>query len=231
MWIETGNGISRIKITNGTYAIVNYSVSDGLICNDTNVHAILKLQNGNILIGTPQGYQTIIPQDILTTSYDANIYLTGIELKSGMTHPDILNGSSLECAQHLSFTEKENSFTLSFSALDLVETDKIKYAYKIHSNWIYAENNKVNLSMLTAGNYTLSVKACNSQGIWSPNVKELKIKILLLGGALGGLIPYIAVSFCASFCPLSAICAYAKSRNKSCRPSRWKMKGSRKSTI
>ena len=92
-----------------------------------------------------------------------------------MTHPDILNGSSLECAQHLSFTEKENSFTLSFSALDLVETDKIKYAYKIHSNWIYAENNKVNLSMLTAGNYTLSVKACNSQGIWSPNVKELKI--------------------------------------------------------
>lgn len=178
MWIGTGNGISRIKITNGTYAIVNYSVSDGLICNDTNVHAILKLQNGNILIGTPQGYQTIIPQDILTTSYDANIYLTGIELKSGMTHPDILNGSSLECAQHLSFTEKENSFTLSFSALDLVETDKIKYAYKIHSNWIYAENNKVNLSMLTAGNYTLSVKACNSQGIWSPNVKELKIKIL-----------------------------------------------------
>ena len=76
---------------------MNYSVSDGLICNDTNVHAILKLQNGNILIGTPQGYQTIIPQDILTTSYDANIYLTGIELKSGMTHPDILNGSSLEC--------------------------------------------------------------------------------------------------------------------------------------
>lgn len=174
MWIGTGNGISRIKITNDTYTIVNYSVSDGLICNDTNVHAILKLQNGNILIGTPQGYQTIIPQDILTTSYDANIYLTGIEFKSGMPHPDILNGSSLECAQHLSFTEKENSFTLSFSALDLVETDKIKYAYKIHSNWIYAENNKVNLSMLTAGNYTLSAKACNSQGIWSPNIKELK---------------------------------------------------------
>lgn len=124
MWIGTGNGISRIKITNGTYAIVNYSVSDGLICNDTNVHAILKLQNGNILIGTPQGYQTIIPQDILTTSYDANIYLTGIELKSGMTHPDILNGSSLECAQHLSFTEKE----LDFRKLDAkAETLKCKH--------------------------------------------------------------------------------------------------------
>ena len=32
--------------------------------------------------------------------------------------------------------------------------------------------------MLPAGNYTLSVKACNSQGVWSPHIKELKIKIL-----------------------------------------------------
>lgn len=181
MWIGTGNGISRIQLKNGGYSIVNYSVNDGLICNDTNVHAILKLENGNILIGTPKGYQTIIPQEILSTNYDARIYLTGIELKSGTVHPDILGGSSLECAQRLSLTEKENSFTLSFSALDLIETDKIKYAYKIaqsHANWIYAENNKINLSMLPAGNYTLSVKACNSQGVWSPHIKELKIKIL-----------------------------------------------------
>ena len=181
MWIGTGNGISRIQITNGTYSIVNYSVNDGLICNDTNIHAILKLGNGNILIGTPKGYQTIIPQDILSTNYDAHIYLTGIELKSQTDYFNILGGSSLECAQSLSLTEKENSSTLFFSALDLIETDKIKYAYKIsqsHADWIYTENNKIDLSMLPAGNYTLSVKACNSQGIWSPNIKELKIKIL-----------------------------------------------------
>lgn len=125
MWIGTGNGISRIQITNGTYSIVNYSVNDGLICNDTNIHAILKLGNGNILIGTPKGYQTIIPQDILSTNYDAHIYLTGIELKSQTDYFNILGGSSLECAQSLSLTEKENSFTLFFSALDLIETDKI----------------------------------------------------------------------------------------------------------
>lgn len=137
--------------------------------------------DGNILIGTPKGYQTIIPQEILPTNYDAHICLTGIELKSGMGHNDLLRGSSLECARSLTFTEKQNSFTLSFSALDLVEADKIKYAYKIaqsHSNWIYADHNKVNLSMLPAGSYNLRVKVCNSQGVWSPNIKELKIEIL-----------------------------------------------------
>lgn len=203
MWIGTGNGISRIQITNGTYSIVNYSVNDGLICNDTNIHAILKLGNGNILIGTPKGYQTIISQDILSTNYDAHIYLTGIELKSQMDYFNILGGSSLECAQSLSLTEKENSFTLFFSALDLIETDKIKYAYKIsqsHADWIYTENNKIDLSMLPAGNYTLSVKACNSQGIWSPNIKELKIKILPPWCALGGLMAFMRASLYVSFC-------------------------------
>lgn len=181
MWIGTGNGISRVQIVNGKYYIVNYTIKDGLICNDTNIHAILKLDNGNILIGTPKGYQTIIPQEILATDYHANIYLTGVELKSGIYHPNLSNESSLECTQTLSFTEKENSFILSFSALDFAETDKIKYAYKINQrnfDWVYADNNKVNLSMLPAGDYTLSVKACNSQGIWSPNIKELKINIL-----------------------------------------------------
>ena len=122
----------EVQIVNGKYYIVNYTIKDGLICNDTNIHAILKLDNGNILIGTPKEYQTIIPQEILATDYHANIYLTGIELKSGIYHPNLSNESSLECTQTLSFTEKENSFILSFSALDFAETDKIKYAYKIN---------------------------------------------------------------------------------------------------
>lgn len=181
MWVGTGNGVSRIQIINGKYYIVNYTIKDGLICNDTNIHAILKLDNGNILIGTPNGYQTIIPQEILATDYHADIHLTGVELKSEISHAQLWGENSLECTQSLSFTEKESSFTLSFSALDFIEADKIKYAYKINQgnfDWVYADNNKVNLSMLPAGNYVLSVKACNSQGIWSPNIKELKINIL-----------------------------------------------------
>ncbi|MCD8292616.1 MAG: response regulator [Prevotellaceae bacterium] len=182
MWIGTGNGLSRIQLDGSRVSsIVNYSVSDGLLCNDANIHAVLKLDNGNILMGTPKGCQTIVPQEMPSGGYGASIYLTGIDLKSGTWHPDILGGKSLECAQVLSIPERENSFTLSFSALDLVEKDKIKYAYQVNqspADWISADNNKINLSMLPAGSYTLTVKACDSQGVWSPNIKTLRIKIL-----------------------------------------------------
>jgi len=182
MWIGTGNGVSRIQVSNEEdYTITNFTVNDGLICNDTNVHAIYKLSNGYILIGTPQGYQTIIPQEILTLDYNAEIYLTGIELKSGNPCTDITDKSSLEYTNELILDRENSSFTLSFSALDFIEPDKIRYAYKTNqnsSNWIYAENNKINFQMLPPGNYTLTVKVCNSQGIWSPHIKTLKIKIL-----------------------------------------------------
>lgn len=52
IWIGTGNGVSCLQVVNGALSVVNYSVTDGLISNDTNVHAILRRFNGNILIGT-----------------------------------------------------------------------------------------------------------------------------------------------------------------------------------
>lgn len=182
MWIGSGNGISRIQLKDGKFTIVNYSVSDGLTCNDTNVHAILRLKNGHILVGTPQGYQTIVPQKATDTPYNASVYLTGIELQSGVNPAKVLRGSSPECITQLVLPEEENSFTLSLSALDLMEPDKVKYAYRIagqrNDKWLYAESNKVHLSMLQPGNYQLQFKVCNSQGVWSPNIKELEIKVL-----------------------------------------------------
>lgn len=182
MWIGSGNGISRIQLKDGKFTIVNYSVSDGLTCNDTNVHAILRLKNGHILVGTPQGYQTIVPQKAADTPYNASVYLTGIELQSGVNPAKVLRGSSPECITQLVLPEEENSFTLSLSALDLMEPDKVKYAYRIagqrNDKWLYAESNKVHLSMLQPGNYQLQFKVCNSQGVWSPNIKELEIKVL-----------------------------------------------------
>lgn len=182
MWIGSGNGISRIRLKDDKFTIVNYSVSDGLMCNDANVHAIMRLKNGHILVGTPQGYQTIVPQKTTDTPYNASVYLTGIELQSGVNPNKVLGSYSPECITQLVLPEEENSFTLSLSALDLMESDKVKYAYRIagqrNDKWLYAENNKVHLSMLQPGNYQLQFKVCNSQGVWSPNIKELKVKVL-----------------------------------------------------
>ncbi len=180
MWIGTCNGITRINLTQKSPSVSNYDVNDGILSNNVNDRALYKLKNGNILVGTSNGYSTITPQEIVHDDYNAQVYLTGIEPKY---HPlsEMLNGKSPECATEVILEEGLPFFQLQFSTLDFVEPGKVRYAYRIkgqQSDWNYTTSNQIDFSMLPAGTYELQVKACNSEYRWSPNIKTISIRIL-----------------------------------------------------
>lgn len=183
IWVGTGNGISRIHLDSETdrFSIINYFEDDGLICNETNLHAMLKLPSGNIIVGTPKGYEIILPQDVYPNSYDAVPYLTEVETTLAGDSLYKADRLALEQTGKLTFSYKHNSFALAFSALDMVDANRLKYAYKIepgNGDFVTAKGNVINFSMLQPGFYTLTVKVCNAQGVWSTNERTLKIRIL-----------------------------------------------------
>lgn len=93
----------------------------------------------------------------------------------------MLNGKSPECATEVVMEEGIPSFQLHFSTLDFIEPRKVRYAYRIKgqlSGWNHTTNNQIEFSMLTPGRYELQVKACNSEYMWSPNIKTITIRIL-----------------------------------------------------
>lgn len=180
IWVGTCNGITRINLTQKPLSITNYDVYDGITANDVNERALYKLKNGSILVGTPNGYTTIIPQEIVHNTYNAKVYLTGIEPNYSPLS-EVLNGKSPECATEVVLEEGIPSFQLHFSTLDFIEPRKIRYAYRIkgqQSGWNYTTSNQIEFSMLTPGKYELQVKACNSEYMWSPNIKTITIRIL-----------------------------------------------------
>lgn len=180
LWIGTGNGVTQIDVLGDHFYLTNYTTKDGLVADDINIHAILKLANGSILMGTPKGYQTLLPQAIKTDEFHARTYLTGIELKTDTSLTDITDGQSLETCQSLTLQEHENNFTLYFSTLNLTEPNKIRFSYRLNrqGKWTEGDRNRLVLSMLPAGNYQLQVRACNQDGIWSDQIKEIGIRIL-----------------------------------------------------
>ena len=101
-----------------------------ITANDVNERALYKLKNGSILVGTPNGYTTIIPQEIVHSTYNAKVYLTGIEPKY-FPLSEMLNGKSPECATEVVMEEGIPSFQLHFSTLDFIEPRKVRYAYRI----------------------------------------------------------------------------------------------------
>lgn len=70
--------------------------------------------------------------------------------------------------------------SIEFAAGDLLNADKIRYAYKLeglNTQWYYTNENKIAFTTLPPGNYKLLIKACNSDGIWNDEASELNITV------------------------------------------------------
>jgi signal transduction histidine kinase/DNA-binding response OmpR family regulator len=182
MWVGTVNGIARINLSQSPFSVVSYKKDDGLISNDINDRAMYKSRNGNLLVGTPGGFMVIVPQEIIKKEYDAKISLTNILSPfNDLSISDITDNKSPEYATQLTLNEGRSFVQLLFSTLDFVESDKIKYAYRIeglNSDWVDMSNYQVDLSTLSAGDYELQIKARNAEGVWSTHTKSLAIAIL-----------------------------------------------------
>lgn len=77
---------------------------------------------------------------------------------------------------------KQNSFSISFAALNYTVPDKNQYAYILegfHDDWIPLQNErKVVFTNLDPDTYTLRVKASNNDGVWNEQGISLNIEIL-----------------------------------------------------
>ena len=71
---------------------------------------------------------------------------------------------------------------ITYTALSLISSEKIRFRHKLEGldeNWFEAGTRRtINFSHLPPGNYTFTVTATNSDGIWNANGKSIKIEVL-----------------------------------------------------
>lgn len=206
IWVGTANGLNRLKWINGSYSIVQYSESDGMVSNNINERAIYKLKNGNLLVGTPEGYSIIIPQNIVSNNYNGVVHLTDLvsPLPAVM---DQLHLKSMESTYEISLPEGSTSVVARFSTLDFSNKGQISYYLRVNEgkDWVKMNGNEINATLLPEGDYKLEVKASNANGDFSPNVKTIIVHVYppfyrtkwayLIYALIGSGLLYIAISY------------------------------------
>ena len=88
---------------------------------------------------------------------------------------------SITLSDYLELQSNQNSFSFSVAALSYQSPDMNTVLYKLEgydSEWYSVGKNLITYSNLPYGTYVLKVKAANSDGIWNPDVRTLKIRIL-----------------------------------------------------
>lgn len=193
IWVTTSNGLSIVTVkaaANGslTFASKNYSIKDGLMDNYFNSHAICKLQNGNILLGNVDGYTILNPNKMFEKDQSkAKVIFTDLTVGNNTIKIDsFYNGNKLleypmQLTSELKFKHDDKLISLYFTTRDLLNADKVKYLYQIegfNNQWMPTQGNKIEISSLPSGDYTLLIKACNSDGVWSNVPAKLLITVM-----------------------------------------------------
>jgi ligand-binding sensor domain-containing protein/signal transduction histidine kinase len=176
LWMSTNFGISRFNPETNTFR--NFDEGDGLQSNEFNSSAYAKGNNGEFYFGGINGLTLFQPWSITDNPYLPPIVLTSL------TQGDqpIDHTSSLETTQNIVLRWPENLFEFEFAALGYHQSNKNQYAYMLENfdtNWHFSGTKRNGrYTNLPGGEYTLLLKASNSDGKWIDVPVRINIQVI-----------------------------------------------------
>lgn len=180
IWVGTLFGLSKFDRT--TQHFINYYAKDGIGGNQFNKRSVCRLPDNTLIFGGTHGLTFFNPINI---SYSQNIPLVFENLK---IHNKVEHPAQSKCiSEHLSYNpditldHKQNSFTISFSAIDYSEYERVKYAYQLagfDNIWIEGNNShEAYYSNVPAGKYTFRVKIYNDENTITETRNEISVQV------------------------------------------------------
>ena len=181
IWLGTDNGISRFR--KGTFN--NFYFGANSLENACTENNVVELDNGNLAFATHHGVMTFNPNDIHEDKPVFPLAITKIEA-NGISIGELegdearLDGT-LTRAKEFSISYHLNSLTFYFSDFYYAKKNGSSFTYYLKGydkDW--SNLSRINFAQyrnLPVGHYTLHVRSCNANGVWSPEEIVLKIEV------------------------------------------------------
>lgn len=170
LWLATNAGL--VLFDPKTERFRHFNEADGLNISSFSTQSHLRTKQGSILLGGPEGIIEFNPNNV----EDSNYYPPLVVTESKILGQPV----KLSRIQKLFYQDKMISFT--FAALDYRAPKRHQYAYKLEgfdTKWVFAGYNREAIyTNLPQGNYTLRVKATNSEGVWDEKGMSIPISVL-----------------------------------------------------
>ena len=162
IWIATMKGLNRWDRQTGR--ITSLYKTDGIGGDEFIDRASCQLPNGSLVFGSTDGITMFNPADI-DTLRQLPIRFCDLKIHNQLVRPsaDGPIDAMLDCCKEVRLGHNENSFSLSFTALDYGEFERVHYYYMMDGfdkDWIDAGNtHAASYANLPSGRYTFRVKA------------------------------------------------------------------------
>lgn len=192
IWLSTPNGLCNIAVEQvdgkWTFRYKNYNELNNLQARAFNENAALKLRNGVLLFGGPEGFNMIDPERIPVVNTRPAVVLTDLQVfNKSLSVGEKLNGhiplyKSISHTDTLRLRYKENDFSIEFAELGFAQSDKDEYAYWLegfNKGWVLTNgaHRRATYTNLNAGTYIFHVKAGDGNGGW--NTRQAALTIII----------------------------------------------------
>jgi ligand-binding sensor domain-containing protein len=171
IWCATNKGISHIHFTdegNFNYNIQNITSKEGLPDNEINDITSL---NDTIWVATNAGICFFNSRNDFANPVSPRVYITAMRI----------NGADTLMQNNYSLSHDYNNLKISFEGISYRSQMDVVYRYvlktKRDSVSGFTKNRDVDFLSLNPGDYTFSIQAKNSSGVWSKNSAALSFTI------------------------------------------------------
>jgi signal transduction histidine kinase/ligand-binding sensor domain-containing protein/ActR/RegA family two-component response regulator len=183
IWISSNQGISSLNPRSGRSR--NYGTENGLSALEFNLGSGTKLQNGEIIFGSINGYNIVDPSKITINRNVPPVVLTGLQVLNKVIEvgaKDSILRQNILMTNRIRLTHKQSVFTIKYSGLDYTTPEKNQFAYMLEGfddDWNYVGNQREATYMnLKPGTYVFKVKASNNDGVWGTIPATMEIVIV-----------------------------------------------------
>ena len=166
LWISTMKGLNRLNPKTGR--ITSIYKADGLAGDEFVDRASCQLPNGSLVFGSTDGITMFDPANI-DTLRKIPLRLCDLKVHNQLVRPSANSGPItmiLDSCKEIRLAHSENSFSISYTALDFGEYERVHYYYKLDGfddDWIDAgSNHTASYANLPSGHYTFRVCTTNS---------------------------------------------------------------------
>jgi signal transduction histidine kinase len=145
---------------------------------DLNMNAAAQSPNGAMYFGSFRGLNAFYPDRIFQNNYVPPVALTSLTSEGKPLAGQNLPGAPASIV----LTWPVNSFEFEFTALSFADTAHNEYAYKLDGydrQWNFLGNKRDGrFTNLPGGEYTLLLKAADSDGFWNEQPLTLSVKVV-----------------------------------------------------
>lgn len=175
LWMGVNGGLTLLDADRKT--ITTFTQTDGLPTVGFPEHAGIRLQTGEIVFPSSNGFILFDPSQYKATPLPLSFYADGYSLFDN-NYTDFPPGNQ---SPHLYFKADENSFSFRLTALNYLYPERTWFAYKLEGfddHWHYTRDPKAVYTNIPGGHYRFLYKAAVANFGWS-QIREKEIQVTL----------------------------------------------------